>query len=259
MILTGKPVSEKIFVDLQARNKPEGKFVAIQVGSNPVSSFYVEKKREIAQMLSVDFELVRIPENSVSKLTEEIEKLNSDPSVRSIMVQIPLPEGFSRGKIAGMIAGDKDIDGFSYIIGREDSKYFPPTVLAIDELLNFYNISKENKKILIVGEGFLVGRPLHRFWQDKKLNAEILKKDDAGYFEKIKNADIVVLATGAGLKLSDKNFKQHAVVIDASTVSENGAIKGDAQIDDSGVVNIAPVPGGVGPITIAMLFRNFFS
>lgn len=259
MILFGKPVADKIFRELQSKTKPVGKFVAIQVGSNPVSSFYVEKKRRVAQMLNVDFELVRISENSASKLNDEIEKLNSDPSVRSIMVQIPLPEGFNREEIAAKIVSEKDVDGFSYIIGREDSKYLPPTVLAIDELLNFYNISKENKKILIVGEGFLVGRPLHRFWQDKKLNAEILKKDDAGYCEKIKNADIVVLATGAGLKLSDKNFKQHAVVIDASTVSENGAIKGDAQIDDSGVVSIAPVPGGVGPITIAMLFRNFFS
>lgn len=259
MILLGKPVADKIFQELQGKTKPVGKFVAIQIGTNPVSSFYVEKKRKIAQILNVDFELVRISENSASRLTEEIEKLNSDPAVKSIMVQIPLPKGFNREEVAANIVSEKDVDGFSYIIGKENSIYFPPTVLAIDELLNFYNISKENKNILIVGEGFLVGRPLYRFWQDKKLNVAILKKDDADYSGKIKNADIVVLATGVGLKLTDKNFKQHAVVIDASTVSEDGAIKGDARIDNPSMISIAPVPGGVGPVTIAMLFRNFFS
>jgi methylenetetrahydrofolate dehydrogenase (NADP+)/methenyltetrahydrofolate cyclohydrolase len=259
MILFGKPVADKIFEELQSKPKPAGKFVAIQIGANPVSSFYVEKKRKIAQMLNVDFELVNISENSASNLTEKIAMLNSDPSVKSIMVQIPLPEGFDREQIAAKIVNEKDVDGFSYIIGKEDSIYFPPTVLAIDELLNFYNISKEDKKILIVGEGFLVGRPLHHFWQTKKLDSEILKKEDSNYFEKLKSADIVVLATGAGLKLSDDNFKEHAVVIDASTVSENGAIKGDAQINDPSMVSIAPVPGGVGPVTIAMLFKNFFN
>jgi len=259
MILKGKPVAQKVFDALELQEKPRGKFVAIQVGNDPVSSYYIEKKSKIAQKMGVELEVISVGDKNPVELDDKIRELNADSGVRSIMIQIPLPDGFSREQAARVIAPKKDIDGFAYIVNRPDFVYFPPTVLAIEEILNFYQISKTNKKILIVGEGFLVGQPLRKYWQALGFESEILNKDSSSYYEKIREADIVVLATGASLGLKEENFKSGTVVIDASTVSEDGVIKGDVEVTPASNINLAPVPGGVGPVTIAMLFKNFFN
>jgi methylenetetrahydrofolate dehydrogenase (NADP+)/methenyltetrahydrofolate cyclohydrolase len=261
MILDGRKLSQKIINDLGAQPAPWGRLAVIQVGDDPVSTLYVAKKKEAAQALGIDFELNKFDEViSQSELINEIKRLNSDSSIRAILVQIPLPSQINRLEVAKEISPEKDIDGFHCILHSGNFKCVPPTVLAIVELLEFYKINLAEKKILIVGGGFLVGQPLFDYFKARGLNVEILGKKDQGYEEKLKEADIAIISTGGGRSFSFVDFKSGATVIDASTVAEEGKIRGDVENDILWPedINLAPVPGGVGPVTVAMLFKNFF-
>jgi len=260
-VLMGGPARHaSTLTGVAGRPAPEGKFVVVQVGSDPVSTLYLAKKKEMAEKLGIDFVLRQYDNNiSQDELLIEIGKLNEEPSIKGILVQLPLPQHLNRVKIAGAVSAQKDIDGFHCILGKKKYKCVPPTVLAIDELLDFYQIEKTGKKILIVGEGFLVGKPLANFWRGNNLDVSILEIGGANYQEKLKKAEIVVIATGGGGHFSPKDFRTGAVVIDASTVSVGGKFGGDVSRENwPGDKHLAPVPGGVGPVTVAMLFRNFF-
>jgi len=259
MILDGRIVSEDIITETKKMDIPHGRFVVIQIGDDRISNLYVQKKQELAFELKVAFEVKKFGDDtSEEQLLKVIEDLNQDDSIKGILVQIPLPPAINRSKVASAIVKKKDVDGFHYLMG-EDGGLLPPTVLAIDALLNFYKIEKSGKKILIIGGGFLVGRPLYRFYKEMGCDASILEKDDPNYEKKIHTADIVVVATGGGKIFSSNLFKDGATVVDASTISQGGKIVGD--IDKNSWppgINLAPVPGGVGPLTVAMLFSNFF-
>jgi methylenetetrahydrofolate dehydrogenase (NADP+)/methenyltetrahydrofolate cyclohydrolase len=258
MILKGKPLTEEIISHLSSV-KTDIKFVVFRVGEDPSSILYVRKKRELFESLKADFEEITFPADiSQDKLFEAIKVKNEDPSIGGIIVQMPLPDHINRDTIAAAVATDKDVDGFSFILDR-DYKFYPPTILAIDGLLKFYNIDLENKKILIIGGGFLVGSPLAKYWSDQGLDVSILEKNDVEYENKVKNADIAVVATGGGRRFSYSDFKTGSTVIDASTICDGGKIKGDVDLANwQDNINIAPVPGGVGPVTVAMLAKNFF-
>lgn len=259
MILKGRAVAEEIIVKLKNLSIPKGRFLVVQLGMDAVSSLYVWKKKALGEELGVDSKILNLSDETTEKeLVDKVNELNKDEQIRAILVQMPLPQDIDRSKIAGAIEEKKDVDGFHYLLGKT-SKILPPTVLAIDALLNFYKIEKQNKKILIVGGGFLVGKPLARFWRGQDFDVEILEKDNPRYEQKLKNADIIVVATGGGRKFSHLNFKFGATVIDASTIAEEGKVRGDVEVENwPEDKNLSPVPGGVGPITVAMLYRNFF-
>ncbi len=260
MIFKGYKLAEKLTKELSSRAAPTKQFVVIQVGNDPVSGLYVSKKKEIADELGVNFRHLKL-DNDITEeeLIGQIEELNIDLRVGGILIQLPLPSHIDRIKIAKQISKDKDVDGFSFILGKADFKTYPPTILAIDEILDFYQIKKEGKKILIIGGGFLVGAPLKLFWENKKLEPSVLKQDDSRYAQKIKESDIVVMATGGGGSFSSEDFKSGATVVDASTVSDDGKIRGDITPENwPEDKNLVPVPGGVGPVTVAQLYRNFF-
>jgi len=258
MFLYGKPLAQKIISDLKDQKLPSGSLAAIQLGDDPTSSLYVTKKAQLAKELGINFRLIKLEYNtSFSDLKNTLEKLNKDVSVHAILLQIPLPDHLDRNAVAGLIEHNKDIDGFGYIIGK-NQKPIPPTVSAIMDLLSFYKVRLNRKKVLIIGGGFLVGKPLYRYLLEKRVQVELLQRDDPDYFKKVKSADIVVTATGGGARFSYSHFKTASTVIDASTVCENGSTRGDIDVESWGPdKNLAPVPGGVGPVTVAELFGNF--
>ncbi len=261
MILDGRKLASKIVADLSSAVAPKGKLVVVQVGRDPVSTLYVAKKREMAASLAVEFCLAQFDELiGEDELIEEVKRLNQDDSVRGIIVQIPLPKHIDRAKIAKAVDSQKDIDGFHCILGAKKYVCVPPTVLAIFELLEFYKISLKGKKIVIVGGGFLVGKPLFNFLKSRNLDVTILEKGNRDYSKTLKKADIAVVSTGGGRRFGEEEFKSGATIIDASTVAEEGKIQGDVEFDGLWPEdkNLAPVPGGVGPVTVAMLFKNFY-
>jgi methylenetetrahydrofolate dehydrogenase (NADP+)/methenyltetrahydrofolate cyclohydrolase len=259
MILYGAPLAEKILGEVKNKPLPVGKLVVIKVGDDLTSELYITKKSEVAQYLSIDFEVVRLEKKiSVEEFRSTISRLNEDSSVRAILLQIPLPSQIDRNWAASLIDPSKDIDGFNYILGKSD-RPIPPTIMAIVDLLGFYIIPLESKKTVIVGGGFLVGKPLYRYLYERGYQVMILEKNTPRYEQVLKSGDIVITATGRGGSFTRYDFKSGAVVIDASTVCESGATRGDVDLrswnDD---VSISPVPGGIGPVTVAELYKNFY-
>ncbi|MDH4358647.1 MAG: bifunctional 5,10-methylenetetrahydrofolate dehydrogenase/5,10-methenyltetrahydrofolate cyclohydrolase [Candidatus Berkelbacteria bacterium] len=260
MILEGRELASRIIKELGAAPPPRNCLAVIQVGNDPVSTLYVAKKKEIADELGVCLKLAKLPATATEdNILAEVLSLNDDSSVGGILVQMPLPQAADRNKIVSAIEPKKDPDGFHCLLKSEKFHCIPPTVLAIDEILDFYQIEKRNKNILVVGGGFLVGRPLFEFWKEKGFQVSILEKDASNYSEELKRAQIAVVSTGGGGRFSFQDFSAGAVVIDASTVSDDGKLRGDVEVegwpDDR---HLCPVPGGIGPVTVAMLFKNFY-
>ena len=136
MKLLGLPIAEKIKEELMRLPKPSVKLAIVQVGDDPVSSLYVKKKQEFAKEISVNTIVVK---TTSGQIDQKIDELNRDHSVKAIIIQLPLPEGLSRNKLLAKISMHKDVDGFRYILGEQFITY-PPTVLAIDDIFEFYKI-----------------------------------------------------------------------------------------------------------------------
>jgi len=252
MRLLGNQIASQIKKGLIRRPNLTAFFVVVQVGQDPVSNLYVKKKVEFAKDIGVPIE---VKKTSKDKIEKDLRSLSKDDRVKGIIVQLPLPEGLDREKVLGIIPKEKDVDGFNYILNRPFKSY-PPTILAISKIMTDYNLPVK-EGVLIIGGGFLVGSPLRKFLNEKGIKAKILTKDDPDYDKKIKNSDVVVVATGGGRYFGQKDFKQGAFVIDASTVADEGKTRGDVNPEGE-LINLAPVPRGVGPVTVAMLFKNLY-
>jgi len=258
MILYGAPLAQQIINELRNKSLPSGKLAVIKIGDDLTSELYIRKKAELAKNLSIDFEVIRLSGDiSSEELKTEIVKLNQNRDVRAVLLQIPLPKHIDENWAASLVDPKKDIDGFNYILGKSD-RPIPPTVMAISDLLKFYKIDLKSKKIVIVGGGFLVGKPLFKYFTERGYRVLMLGKDDPSYKQKLKSGDIVITATGRGGTFTSSDFKDCAVVIDVSTVCENGVTKGDADFSSwNSSQSLSPVPGGIGPVTVAELFKNF--
>ncbi len=252
MKLLGNQIAGQIKKGLVRKPKLQGVFVVVQIGQDPISNLYVKKKVEFANDIGVSMEVKKTSKN---KIEQDLRSLSRKKRVRGIIVQLPLPKGLDREKVLGIISKEKDIDGFNFILDCPFRSY-PPTVLAIYKIITAYNLPiKEG--VLIIGGGFLVGTPLRKFLIEKGIKNEILAKDDPDYEKKIKTAEVVVVATGGGRYFDQSDFKQGAFVIDASTVADEGKTRGDVNPEGK-LINLSPVPGGVGPVTVAMLFKNLY-
>lgn len=228
------------------------KLAIVQCNDNPVIDAYVRLKLSYGDDILVDVDVHKIPQ---SEAIDTVKRLNVDESVHGIIVQLPLIDPADQTEeILNTVAPEKDVDALG-----KDAAIDPATPLAINWLLAGYNVELRDKKIVIVGNGRLVGAPLAKMWRSSNHDVTVLTRESEEVEKTIHEADILVTATGqAGLIKSDM-LKIGAVVVDAGTASENGVIKGDIapevyeQRDD---LKITPVKGGVGPLTVAALFDN---
>lgn len=228
------------------------KLAIIQCNDDPVIDAYVRLKPKYGEDILVDTDVYKIPQ---SEAIAKIRELNVDETVHGIIVQLPLidpPE--QTQEILDAVAPEKDVDALGI-----NATLDPATPLAINWLLAGYNVDLRDKKIVIVGNGRLVGAPLAKMWRNSGHNVTVLTREDGDIAAKIHEADIIVTATGnAGLITSDM-IKVGAVVVDAGTASEDGVIKGDVApevYETRDDLKITPVKGGVGPLTVAALFDN---
>lgn len=226
------------------------KLAIISDSENPVSELYLKLKQQYGEDILVEVEIYRVaPEDIV----RQIESLNLDDEVHGIIVQLPLSDTSKTDEIINMVNPLKDVDGLG-----DSSEFIPATAMAIDWLLNGYNIELNYKKIAIVGEGRLVGAPLSKLWRNNGLDVETYNDETADLKEKLRQADIIVSATGVPGLIKSDMISPRAVIVDAGTTSENGEIVGD--IDDElrsrDDLTITPKKGGVGPLTVSALFDN---
>jgi len=226
------------------------KLAIIQTTADPVIATYVRLKKAYGDDILVEV-VVHTPDSS--DVGQLIKRLNEDVSVHGIIVQLPLAEGLDTDAILNAIAPAKDVDGLG-----DRATLIPATPQAIDWLLAGYNVELRGKRIAIVGDGRLVGHPLGLLWRRAGLEVSIYDDTTHDLAANLRQAQIIVSATGVPGLITANMVQAGAVVVDAGTASENGKIVGDiaADVRERTDVTLTPTKGGVGPLTIAALFDN---
>ena len=266
-ILDGKKLREKILGELKLKvesftQKPS--LVVILVGENPASKIYVNNKKKTAQNLGINSEVINYPSDiTEQELLDKIEELNNDKNVTAILVQLPLPEHISKENVINTISPSKDVDGFTpYNFGKllsgSEPVVYPCTPKGILLLLDEYGIKLEGKHAVIVGRSNIVGRPLSQMLLNRNATVTVCHSRSENLSDIIKTADIVVSAAGKNV-IKGEMLKSGCVVVDVGIFKdENGKTRGDVDFETASQVAsyISPVPGGVGPMTIASLMLN---
>lgn len=266
-ILDGKKLRDKIIENLKAKvdtfeEKPT--LVVILVGENPASKIYVNNKKKMAEKIGIHSEVINYPANiTEAELLDKIEELNNNKKVTAILVQLPLPKHISKDNVMNKIIPSKDVDGFTpYNFGKlfsgETPTVYPCTPNGILLLLDEYNIEIEGKHVVIVGRSNIVGKPLSQMMLNKNATVTICHSHTKNLSQITKTADILVSAVGKNI-IEGEMLKTDCVIVDVGIFKdENGKTRGDVDFESASKIAsfISPVPGGVGPMTIASLMLN---
>ncbi len=267
IILDGKQLKEKILLKLKEKiNNFEKKpsLTVILVGDNPASQIYVNNKRKTAEAIGINSNIIKYPKTiSEKELLEKIHELNKDDRVNAILVQLPLPEHISKEKVINLINPQKDVDGFTpYNFGKlfsgEKPFVYPCTPKGILILLDEYNIDLDGKHVVIVGRSNIVGKPLSQMILNRNATVTICHSHTKNLAEITKTADILVSAVGENI-IEEKMLKSGCIVVDVGIFKDStGRTRGDVDFENVSKIAsyISPVPGGVGPMTIASLMLN---
>ena len=267
VILDGKKLRDKIFVDLKSKiNKMTIKptLAVILVGENPASQIYVNNKKKTAENLGINSIVIKYPENiAEEELLTKIEELNSDNNVNAILVQLPLPKHINKFKIIDSICPKKDVDGLTpYNLGKlfagEKPFVYPCTPKGILLLLDEYKIEIEGKHVVVIGRSNLVGKPVAKMLLDRNATVTTCHSRTKDLENITKTADILISAVGKNI-VGEKYIKNNCVVVDVGIFrDDSGKVRGDVDFENVSkhTSYISPVPGGVGPMTIASLMLN---
>ncbi|MCI5052236.1 MAG: bifunctional methylenetetrahydrofolate dehydrogenase/methenyltetrahydrofolate cyclohydrolase FolD [Simkaniaceae bacterium] len=273
MIIDGTAVATEMlsemkhYIAMSAHRKPGLAFVL--VGDDPASQTYVKMKRKRCEEVGMTSYVVRLEVDvTLDQLREEVDKLNNDEMIDGILVQQPLPEQLPVSDVLSMIDPDKDVDGFHPVnMGKlmigDESGFIPCTPKGILKLLSASHIDLNGKHVVVIGRSLIVGKPLALLLGQKKegLNATVTMAHSGtqNLKELCLTADLIVVAAGRPDLLTADMVKQGAVIIDVGVNRlPNGELCGDVDFEPVSKISshITPVPGGVGPMTIAMLLSN---
>lgn len=269
-LIDGKAISAQIKDELKEEVRilnERGQKVClavIQVGQNEASSIYVRNKKRACAYVGIESRTYELPgDTGQEELKALVEELNSDKEVNGILVQLPLPAHISEDAIIDTIAPDKDVDGFHpqsvgrLCIGKEG--FVSCTPAGIIELLKRSHIRIEGKECVVMGRSNIVGKPMALLLLRENGTVTVTHSKTADLKKISRRADILIAAIGKPKFVTSEYVKEGAVVIDVGiNRNEEGSICGDVDFDDvkDKVSAITPVPGGVGPMTIAMLMNN---
>ena len=245
--------------------KPAGLAVVI-VGNNPASQVYVKNKIKACENVGFYSENIELDENiSEKELLQEIDRLNKNDRINGILVQLPLPAHINELKIIDSISPEKDVDGFhvsnigKMVIGDETG-FLSCTPYGIMQLLEEYKIEIAGKDAVIIGRSNIVGKPMALMLIQKGATVQVCNSNTKDLRKKLNEADIIIVAAGVPKLLKKEDVKEGAVVIDVGINRVDGKICGDVDYEEVAEKTsyITPVPGGVGPMTIASLIKNTF-
>lgn len=269
-ILDGKLVAQKIKEGLKedVQNLRENgivpKLAVIMVGDNPSSKIYVRNKSTACKEVGIEYEEYLLDDNiTMEKLLELINKLNKDDTINGILLQSPIPSGLDINEAFQAINIKKDVDGFNPCnVGKlclgQDS-FISCTPYGIIKLLEEYGLEIEGKNAVVVGRSNIVGKPMMQCLLNKNATVTICHSKTVNLAEITKKADILVVAIGKSKFIKKDMVKDGAVVVDVGiNRGEDGKLCGDVDYEEVSKVAsyITPVPGGVGPMTVAMLMNN---
>ena len=278
-ILSGKEVSASVYSDiksridtLQSREITPNLYVLL-VGNNPASEVYVNSKSKRFSKLGLLSETIKLPEDiSQDHLISKIEELNEDNKIHGILVQLPLPKHIDTDSIIKAIKPQKDVDGFhpynlgTLLMGKP--QFIPCTPKGIMRIFEYYQIDLSGMHVVVVGRSNIVGRPISVLTslKNKFSNATttLCHSGSKNMIQYLQDADIIILALGSPEFLKENHIKKGAIIIDVGINRINDQSNGNKKLvgdaDQESLVGkagaISPVPGGVGPMTIAMLVEN---
>jgi len=266
IILDGKTVAasvyQKLLLDISLLGKIP-KLVVVLVGEDGASQTYVKMKTRKCLELGLSGETLMLSADTTEEvLLQKIAELNQDPEVDGILVQLPLPRSINRLKVIRSLDPMKDVDGLHPDnLGRilqGDGRYIPCTPQGIIEMLHFYKIPIAGKKAVVIGRSEIVGKPIAQLLLAQDATVTICHSKTQDIRAHTRSADILVVAAGKPKLVQADWIKPGAVVIDVGIHRTDGGIVGDVDFESILPVAsaISPVPGGVGPMTIAMLMRN---
>ena len=266
-IIDGKAISASIKDELKkevAEKNIKAVLAVIQVGNDPASTVYVGNKKKACAYIGIGSRSFELPEETTEEeLLKLIDDLNNDDEINGILVQLPVPKHIDEKKITAAISPDKDVDGFHpesvgrLCIGREG--FVSCTPAGIIELLKRSNIEIEGKECVVIGRSNIVGKPMALLMLANNATVTVCHSRTKDLASICKRADILIAAVGKPKMITSKYVKEGAVVIDVGIHRmDNGKLCGDVDYDDVAehTTAITPVPGGVGPMTIAMLMVN---
>lgn len=269
IILDGKTLAKKVRLDLKEEvtklkaNNIFPKLAVIMVGNDPSSKIYVRNKSKACNEIGIDYEEYLVDENiPMEDLLDLINNLNNDESIQGILLQSPIPKHLDINEAFKSISPKKDVDGFNPVnvgklcLGQET--FVSCTPFGIMRLLKEYNIEVEGKNAVVIGRSNIVGKPMVQCLLNKNATVTVCHSKTKNLPEFTRNADILICAIGKPKFVNKDMVKEGAVVIDVGINRDENGLCGDVDFENvkEKVAYITPVPGGVGPMTIAMLMNN---
>ncbi|GMR18991.1 MAG: bifunctional methylenetetrahydrofolate dehydrogenase/methenyltetrahydrofolate cyclohydrolase FolD [Patescibacteria group bacterium] len=255
MLIDGKKIAAQIETRLAKeirRRKAKPNLAVVLVGNDPASQVYVRKKGEAAARVGIGFTLYEITQLSQKRVLTLIEKLNSDPKVSGIIVQLPLPDELNEGRIISRISSDKDVDGLT-----PQSPFTPAAAGAVLEVLRRQKVEIAGSNAVVVGRGKVAGLPIASalLKNDATVTVAHSKTKDLSVFTS--QADILVSAVGRACLIKPSMVKKGAAVIDVGISRAGKKLAGDVDpAVEAKARFMTPVPGGIGPLTVAILLEN---
>lgn len=242
-------------------------FCDVLVGDDPASLQYVKMKAKSAESLGIKFHNICFPNDiTTEELVKEINILNSIENMCGIIVQLPLPFSINKRTILDTISKDLDVDCLGSINSNNfyenkanlNKDLIFPTALAIINILDSLNLNYKEKKIVVLGQGELVGKPIAKLLEYRGIECVRVTSNTLNKENILRESDIIISGIGKAHYIKGGMIKEGVILIDAGTSEEDGGIVGDVDLESvkEKVKYISPVPGGVGPVTIAMLFSN---
>ncbi len=265
-IFDGKGAAENVYIGLRAEIKKlkeagvTPKLAIFVVGDNASSKIFVRKKIEAAKTLGMEAEKHELPVNvAEDDLLEQLKR--AVERVNGVIVQLPLPPRINTEKIVSAIPPDKDADGFSpFNLGKVmkgDEAIAPCSAKAVIEFFESENIGLAGKNVVIVNRSDRIGKPLSMMLLKRDATVTVCHTKTIGLAHICKNADVLIVAAGSPNLIGDGMVKEGAVVVDLGTTRYGTKIKGDTDLDGNEKISvISPVPGGIGPLTVAMAMKN---
>ncbi len=268
LLLVGRPVADALLESLKADvKKLNPKLVVVQVGDDPASESYIRQKLKSCEAIGLRNEHWHLPaETTLTELMKKIDELNADDDVTGFIVQLPLPGELNKHvpEVIKAIDPKKDIDGFgAYNLGKmflsTEFEHLPPaTPAGVIEMLKYYKVNIEGKHVVVVGRSNIVGKPLAIMLLNRGATVTVCHRKTKNLSEITKQADILCAAVGSPKMITKEMLKPGVVVVDIGVSRVDGKLCGDVDYDEVQYMAsaITPVPGGVGPLTVASLIRN---
>ena len=266
IVMDGKSIKKNILEELKEEVsllEVKPKLVVIQVGNDDASNVYIKQKKKMAEYIGYEYEHIKLESTiTTEEILNIIDGLNNDKKVNGIMVQMPLPKGIDTDKIQNAVIPEKDVDGLSDmnagLLFHNKDALFSCTPYGVMELLKRYNISLEGKNAVVVGRSNLVGKPMGMMLLNAGATVTVCHSKTKDIEKITKKADILISCVGKAKFITKDMVKKGSVVIDVGITRSEEGLCGDVDFIEvaPNTKYITPVPGGVGPMTVAMLGMN---